>query len=252
MGKDDRHGVKDVARLTGVTVRTLHYYDQLGLLVPSERTEAGYRLFSDADLLRLQQILIHRELGFPLERIKRILDDPAFDRRRALLEQREKLVERAGRTDAMIRAVDAALEAIEGGSKMDAREIFAGFDAAEHEDETRRRWGHTDAYREASRRTAGYSEEDWMRIKAEDDALMKALAEQLRAGAPPDDPNVVELAEQHRRHIDRWYYPCSRARHTGLAELYVADPRFAAAFDRHAEGLALFVAEAIRANARRE
>jgi len=252
MGKDDRHGVKDVARLTGVTVRTLHYYDQLGLLVPSERTEAGYRLFSDADLLRLQQILIHRELGCPLERIKRILDDPAFDRRRALLEQREKLVERAGRTDAMIRAVDAALEAIEGGSKMDAREIFAGFDPAEHEDEARRRWGGTNAYQEASRRTAGYSKEDWRRIKAEDEALMKALAEQLRAGAAPDDPKVLELAEQHRRHIDRWYYPCSRARHTGLAELYVADPRFAAAFDRHAEGLALFVAEAIRANARRE
>ena len=241
--------VKDVARLAGVTVRTLHHYDQLGLLVPSGRTEAGYRLFSEDDLLRLQQILIHRRLGLPLEQIKRILDDPAFDRRAALLEQRKRLGGQAGRTEAMIRAVEAALAAMNGEEMMDAKKMFDGFDPAEYEDEARQRWGRTDAYQEAARRTGQYSKQDWAHIKAEDAALMEALAGKLRSGAAPDDLEVLELAERHRLHIDRWYYPCSRVRHAGLAELYVTDERFTEAFDKHGKGLARFVAEAIRANA---
>jgi len=248
---ENTYRVREVARLAGVTVRTLHHYDELGLLVPSGRTDAGYRLYGDNDVLRLQQILLYRQLGLPLERIRRLLDDPSFDRRTALLEQRERLVELAGRTGRMIRAVDAALETLEGERPMDAKRIFDGFDPAEHEDEVRERWGETESYRESKRRTSRYSAQDWSRIKAEDEALLRELADKLEAGARPDEPEVLNLAERHRLHIDRWYYPCSRVRHAALAELYVTDDRFTAAFDKHAEGLASFLTEAIRANARR-
>src|SRR5688500_8483895 len=108
MSASRRYQVNDVAVAAGVSVRTLHHYDAMGLLVPSARTEAGYRLYTDQDLLRLQQILIGRELGLALEEIRRMLDEPDFDRRRALLRQRAELVGRVERTNKMIRAVDAA------------------------------------------------------------------------------------------------------------------------------------------------
>ncbi len=241
--------VNELARLAGVTVRTLHYYDEIGLLVPSDRSRAGYRLYGADDLLRLQQILLGRELGLPLDRIKQMLDAPGFDRRLALQEHREQLVQRARTTEAMIRSVDAALAMLEGEQAMDPKQLFDGFDPAEHAEEARQRWGHTDSYKEAGRRTKRYSPADWARIKAEHDGLMKRLAEELANGASPQDETVLDLAEGLRLHIDRWYYPCSHAMHAGLAEMYVSDERFAAAFEKHGAGLAQFVADAIRANA---
>lgn len=244
--------VKEVARLTGVTVRTLHHYDSLGLLTPSERSQAGYRLYCDNDLFRLQQILICRELGMPLEEIRKMLDDPGFDRTKALLAQRERLREQVRDTQAMLRSVEAALAATRGEGDMDLKEIFDGFDPKEHEAEVKERWGDAEAYKESAKRTKGYTPEDWKRIKAEDHALMAALTEKLAAGASAKDPDVAELAEQHRLHIDRWYYPCPHAMHVQLAGIYTADPRFTAAFEKHGEGLAEFFAEAIRANAARQ
>ena len=133
--------VKDVARLAGVSVRTLHHYDAIGLLVPGARTSAGYRLYTDADLLRLQQILIGRELGLSLEEIRRSLDDPRFDRKATLLDQRERLRERERQTEAMIRAIDVALGAIEGDpskGEMNMEELFGGFNASQYDEEARR------------------------------------------------------------------------------------------------------------------
>lgn len=241
--------VKDVARLAKVTVRTLHHYDGIGLLVPSSRTESGYRLYAEEDLHRLQQILLWRELGFPLEEIRRILDDPDFDRMKALLAQRKELVARGRRTEAMIRSVDLALESLKGGKKMDAKKLFEGFDPARYEDEARERWGESEAYRESARRTAPYEERDWTRMKEEANAILEKLAERMREGAAADESDVVELAEQHRLHIDRWFYRCSRKMHEGLAGMYVSDDRFKANLERHGEGLAQFLADAIRANA---
>lgn len=134
---------------------------------------------------------------------------------------------------------------------MDRQRLFEGFDPAEHEDEARRRFGSTDAYRVAGRRTKGYSKEDWARIKAGDTALMEKLSAKLREGSRPEDEEVADLAEQHRLHIDRWYYPCSRGMHRGLAEMYLTDERFAAAFEKYGPGMADFVASAIKANAAR-
>lgn len=246
--------VSRVARIAHVTVRTLHHYDAIGLLVPSRRSGGGYRLYSAEDLQRLQQILLFRELGFSLEAIQRLLDEPAYDRRSALRAQRDLLRERIRRAETVIRAVDATLDALEGGTQMDTAKMFDGFDSfdhAKHEDEARERWGDTDAYRESMRRTKRYSKDDWARMKAEMEETEEAMAALLREGRGPDEPEAAELAERHRLHIDRWFYPCPHRMHVSLGEMYVQDPRFRERYDRREPGLAEFVAAAIRANAAR-
>lgn len=244
--------VKEVAEIAGVSVRTLHHYDTLGLLVPSGRSEAGYRLYDADDLLRLQQILIGRELGLTLEAIGRSLDDPAFDRRQALLAQRQQLERRAQETAEMIRAVDRALAVIERGeTETDMKELFDGFDASKYEAEAERRWGHTEAFAESKRRTAGYGADDWKRFGAEQAAIMSDAFALLSAGEPPDSAAAMAVAERHRLAIDRWFYPCSFAMHRGLSELYENDARFAANIDKFGAGITAFLIAAIRANCAR-
>jgi DNA-binding transcriptional MerR regulator len=246
--------VSQVARLAGVSVRTLHHYDEIGLLVPSGRSEAGYRLYEEPDLQRLQQVLFFKELGFPLEEIARIVRDPAFDLRAALQMQRRLLTERASRVQALIRAVDAALDSLEKGTAMTKEEmfeVFGDFDPAQYEDEVRERWGNTEAYKESARRTKHYTKKDWEQIKDESGQIILELAAQMEAGRAPTDPAVMALAERHRAHIDRWFYPCSHEMHRGLGELYVNDPRFTATFEKVRAGLAEFTRDAFRANAER-
>ena len=253
MARSRTYQVKDVARLAGVSIRTLHHYDAIGLLVPGARTAAGYRLYTDADLLRLQQILIGRELGLPLEDIRRSLDDPRFDRKTSLLEQRDRLRERARQTEAMIRAIDVALAAGERGRKGDVNmeKLFEGFPASDYEEEARSRWGTSDAFVESERRTRRYTADDWKALRAEQAAIYDAAYSALKAGTSPTDTAVMDLAERHRQSIDRWFYPCSHAMHRGLASMYESDERFRDGIDRHGEGLTAFLAEAIRANAAR-
>jgi len=243
--------VKQVAQISGVTVRTLHHYDHIGLLSPHQRSEAAYRLYTDDDLLRLQQILLCREMGLPLERIRQMLDEPGYDRIGALADHRERLEAELEVSHARLRSVDTALAALKGVEDMNAKEIFDGFDPKDHEAEVKERFGDTDAYKEAALRTKRYTAEDWKTIRAENDVLMKRVAEHLAGGSGASSEPVVALAESHRRHIDRWYYPCSREMHAGLAQMYVADERFRASFDKHGDGLAGFLAEAIRTNAAR-
>ncbi|NUP13005.1 MAG: MerR family transcriptional regulator [Polyangiaceae bacterium] len=251
--------VKDVARMTGVSVRALHHYDEIRLLVPSDRSRAGYRLYTDEDLLRLQQILIGRELGLSLEAIRRSLDDPAFDRAGALRAQREALLERARATAEMIRAVDRALAIVETspsrqsneGGTMDMKEIFEGFDPGKYEEEAKARWGNTDAYRISKERAKSYGPEQYAEIRDEQTAIYRDAASAMNAGAKPDDDAAMDIAERHRSSIDRWFYPCSYRMHVGLADLYETDTRFADNIDKHGAGLTAFLSSAIRANARR-
>jgi DNA-binding transcriptional MerR regulator len=242
-----RYTVSQVAKLARLSVRALHHYDEIGLLVPSARTDAGYRLYGDADLERLQQILFFRELAFPLEEIRHILDDPDFDRRAALRMQRTMLEERASQARALIAAVDRALEALEGGAPMKDEEMFEAFDSA-RDDEARERWGETEEYRESARRTRRYTREDWRAIRAEGEAITRELASQMEAGAAPSSEAAMALAERHRLHIDSRFYPCSHAMHRGLSEMYVEDPRFRDHYERVRPGLAAYVRDAIRAN----
>ena len=245
--------VADVARQSGVSIRALHHYDAIGLLVPTGRTEAGYRLYTDTDLLRLQQILIGRELGFSLDEIKRSLTDPRFDHRQALLEQRERLEAKARSLGKMLEAVDAALAVVGDdpqGGPMDMKELFNGFDPSVHDAEVEERWSGP-ALDESTRRVKGYSAEDWKRWKAENAAVYGDAAAAMRRGIEPASPEALAIAERHRLSIDTWFYPCSHAMHAGLADMYEADDRFRASIDAAGEGLTSFLAAAIRANAAR-
>lgn len=232
-------------------MRTLHHYDRIGLLVPSGRSDSGYRLYAYDDLERLREIRLLRELGFGLDAIGRLLDVAAYDRRGALTAQRHLLVERLERTQRIIRGVDRALRATAEGKEMDETEMFEGleeFDHTRYEAEVEQRWGGSEAYKESKRRTSRYGKADWTRIKKEGDAVFARLAELLARGARADGREAMDLAEEHRRHIDRWFYPCSPGLHRQVAALYTADPRFEAYFEKHGSGLAGYVQEAIRAN----
>jgi MerR family transcriptional regulator, thiopeptide resistance regulator len=246
--------VKDVTRIAGISVRTLHHYDEIGLLVPTARSPSGYRLYDDDDLLRLQQIIVARELGLSLEAIRKSLDDPGFDRRRALLTQRAQLTRRAQQAAEMIVAVDRALALMDARDKensMDMKQLFNGFDSSKYEEEAKQRWGHTDAYNESTRRVQGYSAEDWQRFSAEQAGIYADAVAALQAGKPPDGPEAMAIAERHRLSIDRWFYPCSAEMHSALALGYEQDPRFAENIDKHGAGLTPYLVAAIRANSQR-
>lgn len=245
-----RYKVKEAARLTGVSVRTLHYYDEIGLLVPSDRTQSGYRLYDENDLLRLQQILIGRSLGLALEQIRLSLDDPSFDHEESLRRQKVLLNERLGETHKMISAIEAALASLdEVGTNLDHATLFGGFDPRTYEEEAMQRWGDTDAYRESTRRTKTYSDTDWTAMKSELDLIWTDGAKAMQEGSSPESRMALEVVERHRRHVCRWFYDLDQAMHTSLAEMWVADARFRANIDKHRDGLTDWLAKSVRAAA---
>jgi DNA-binding transcriptional MerR regulator len=244
----------DVARISGVSVRTLHHYDEIGLLSPSGRSRSGYRQYDGEDLARLQQILCYRALGFDLRRIATILDDPSVDALDHLRRQRELLTSRVAHLQEMVTTVDRMMEARMMGINLNPDEMFEVFgdaDPTEHAEEAEERWGETDAYQESQRRTSRYRKEDWQRLKKETEAITAGLARAHQDGAPANSLTAMDLAEQARLHIDRWFYSCSHEMHRNLAEMYVSDPRFAKHYDDRQEGLARYVRDAIHANAER-
>lgn len=246
--------VGEVAALARVTVRTLHHYDEVGLLVPARRSAAGYRLYAPEDLERLYRIRLFRELGFSLEAIGALLDAPIPERRAALRAQRELLGEKIRRTEAVARAVDRALETLETGGHVDVEAMFEGMDEFVDPDlaeEAKDRWGDTEAYRESMRRMKSFTKDDWTRMREEGEAVESDMAALMRAGEEPDGEAAMDVAERARAHIDRWFYPCDHAMHARLAAMYEADPRFRSHYEERAEGLAAFHARAIRANAAR-
>jgi DNA-binding transcriptional MerR regulator len=242
-----------VAELAGVTVRTLHHYDEVGLLVPHGRTEAGYRQYDDADLQRLQHILYHRELGFALDRIAALLDDPDADANTHLHEQRQLIADRIERLQSMLNAVDYAQEAARMNVRLTPEErfeLFGKFDPANHGAEIDERWGDTDAFREARRRTTRYTKADWQQLVAQSAEINARLAAVMQAGRPATSVEAMDAADAHRAHISRWFYDCTHE-HRGLGELYVADERFGATYEAVTPGLTQYMHDAIEANAAR-
>jgi DNA-binding transcriptional MerR regulator len=246
--------VGEVARLARITVRALHHYDEIGLVKPTGRSAAGYRLYTDADLDRLQQVLFFRELEVKLDDIVAILADPGFDRRKALLAQRTLLAQKLERTRATLALVDRTIRALDGDcamTKEEMFEVFGDFDPTAHQAEAEQRWGNTESFRVSQERSKKYNKADWQRIRAEQDSLLEAYAAAMAAGIAPEDARAMDVAERHRLSIDANFYPCSRAMHAGLGRTYVEDTRFTAYYEKKREGLAKYVHDAIAANARR-
>lgn len=241
------HTVSAVARMSGVTVRTLYHYHELGLVTPSRRTPSGYRIYERADLERLQEVLVLRELDIPLSVIAGVVDGDKSGRATVLKEQRVALLKRRDRLDRIIATVDASLAAPKGNTMTDTQ-LFDGFDPSEYQEEAKERWAGSDPYQEAQCRTESYTPEDWKAIRSESEAIEASLAELLIAGVSADDERAIGLAEAHRVHIDKWYYPCSTEMHAGLADGYVSDPRFTKHYEKRQTGLAEYVRDAIYAN----
>lgn len=244
--------VGEVARLAQVSIRTLHHFDAEGLLKPSLRSEAGYRLYSQTDLERLQQVLIYRAVGMPLGRIRSLLAQPTSDRQKALLEQRDVLHEEMRRIQALLKHLDQTLESIRGAPTMSSEalfSVFGEFNPETYAPEAQSRWGQTDAWKHSHKRTQKYSKADWERYKQEAEEATLAMARLLERGIPPDAPEALQAVEQNRLLIDRWFYPCSREMHAHLGQLYVSDPRFEANYEKVRPGLARYFSEATAANA---
>ena len=237
-----------IAELTGVSVRTLHHYDEIGLVVPSERSESGYRIYDGSAMDRLQEVLIFRELGFGLQQIKEIIDSPGYLRHDVLVRHKELLERKADRLSVIIDAVDRSIREQEKGINMTNEEklkVFGDFDPSEFEEEAEQRWGGTDEYTDSVRRTKDYTAQDWETINAENADIYAGFVAIM--GQDADSPAAADLVERHRQHISRWYYECTPEIHAGLGQMYVADARFTKNIDKTAEGLAAFMAEAIAA-----
>ncbi|MEU0565449.1 MerR family transcriptional regulator [Nonomuraea sp. NPDC005983] len=243
-----------VADLAGVSVRTLHHYDEIGLLEPHDRNAAGYRLYSADDVRRLQRILFYRELDFDLDAIGAILADPALSDVDRLHEQRRLLTERVARHQAMVAVIDRELNARRVGIALTPEERLEVFGSTRLEDGAERaeqRWGDSELWRQQQRRTSRYSAENWREIRAEQAGVHQRLLEAMRAGIPATDPAVMDLAEEHRLHLDRRFHDCDHDTHRVLAESYLANERIGLNFDDVAPGLSRYIHDAIMANAGR-
>lgn len=246
--------VGTVARLAGVTVRTLHHYDEIGLVSPAAHTNAGYRLYSRRDIERLQEVLFFRELGIGLTEIRRIVGEPGYRRDEALGVQRELLLSRSRRLLAMVEAIDRAINVEQKGINMTTEEmldVFGDFDPAEHQVEVEERWGDTDAFGESHRRVSRYTKQDWLELRSEAAALDHSLLELMANGVAADSIEAMDIAEEHRAHITKWFYECTPKIHAGLGDMYVDDSRFKHSIDRAGDGLAQYLSEAIAANYQR-
>lgn len=230
--------VKEIATLTGISVRTLHHYDEIGILKPAHVTEAGYRLYSDEDLTTLQQILFFRELGFSLKKIKELLERPTFDQLEAFEMQRKMLVEKRNQLDTMIDTINKTIQEEKGVYTMTNKERFKGFDFSkgnEYEAEARKRWGEA-AVDEANQKAGNPA------FGEEMNQIYFKLAE-LRHTDP--------ASENAQGAIGEWYTLLNKIGNysleafRGLGEMYVADERFTKNIDQFGEGLAEFMRDAM-------
>jgi DNA-binding transcriptional MerR regulator len=235
--------VRRLARLAGVSVRMLHYYDEIGLLKPTRVGANGYRYYGEPAVLRLQQILFYRELGFGLDDIAAALDAPDFDVLSALEAHRGALLQRLGRLKQLVATVDGTIAHLKGERVVDAQELFAGFSEAqqaEYEKEAEARWGET--VRQSSRRWKAYSAERRKEILAEAGAIYQDFV--ARLDEPPGGPGVQAVVARWHANMRHFYEPNVETLR-GLAEAYNADPAFNAFFVKLDARLAPFIREAV-------
>lgn len=241
--------INEIAKLTGVSVRTLHYYDEIGLLKPTAVDEwTGYRTYDEKSLERMQEILFYRELDFPLKTISEILSSEKYDKTRVLTEQKKLLTIKKQRLERLIAAIDG-LDSGKGEMIMS----FKAFDNSEYEaarkkyaDEAREKWGDTAAYKESTEKTAGYTDSKWSEANAGMDALMGEFAECMQSGASAQSDEAQALVKKWQNYISDNFYNCTKEILAGLGEMYVCDERFTENMDRHGSGTAEFMSKAIK------
>lgn len=234
--------IKEFAEFTGVSVRTLHYYDEIGLLTPAFVDRfTGYRFYDEQSLLRMQEILFYRELDFSLKSIGEILSAPNYDKTEALKEQKHLLTLKKERLERLISAIDGA---VKGENAMTA---FDNSEFEKYKAEAQEKWGKTDAYKEHAERTKNYSRQKWNDLAEGMDHVMAEFAVCMKNGETPDSAEAQNLVKTLQNHITENYYLCTNEILAGLGQMYVADERFKSNIDKHADGTAAFIGEAIEA-----
>lgn len=232
--------VREFADFTGVSVRTLHYYDEIGLLAPAEVDHAtGYRYYDENSLLRMQEILFYRELDFSLKSIAELLSSPDYDKAKALSEQKQLLTLKKERLERLISAIDGAVK---------GENVMKAFDKSEldaYKSEAKAKWGSTAAYKEHEEKTKSYSGEKWNELAEGLDHIMGEFSLCMKREEAPDSTAAQELVKELQSYITENYYRCTDEILSGLGQMYVADERFRSNIDRHADGTAAFVSEAI-------
>lgn len=232
--------IKEFADFAGVSVRTLHYYDAIGLLTPAYTDKSsGYRYYDENSLLRMQEILFYRELDFSLKSISEILSSPNYDKHQALAEQKHLLTLKKERLERLICAID---DAVKGENVM---KVFDNQKFDQYKAEAKERWGSTDAYKQHEEKTGNYSSQTWSDLAQSMDQIMGEFALCMKNGHSPDSPEAEYLVKELQNHITQNYYHCTDQILEGLGQMYVADERFKANIDKHADGTAEFICEAI-------
>ena len=232
--------IKEFADLTGVSVRTLHYYDEIGLLRPAfvDRV-TGYRFYDENSLLRMQEILFYRELDFSLKSIGEVLSSPNYDKSKALTEQKHLLTLKKERLERLIAAIDSA---VKGENVMKA---FNNSEFEKYKAEAREKWGNTDAYKQHEEKTSNYSKQKWNTLAEGMDCIMEEFSLCMKNGTAPDSAEAQNLVKTLQNHITENYYLCTNEILAGLGQMYVADERFKNNIDQHGQGTAAFICKAI-------
>lgn len=237
--------IQQLATLAGVTTRTLHHYDEIGLLKPTRQKTNGYRQYEEKELLRLQQILFFRELDFSLPEIIKILNSPSFDMKKALEDQRNLIELKKKRLGKLITTIDKTINKLTNKKNMTDKQLYSDFNTDEQDqyaEEAKQKWGHTDAYKQSRERVAKMSKEDMANLKKAGEDLAKKIAEVMPKGA--ESKEAQELIALHYNGLRTFYEPSVEI-YRGLAEMYVADPRFTAYYERFGNGLAQFMHDAM-------
>ncbi len=232
--------IKEFAISCGVSVRTLHYYDETGLLKPSFVDKGtGYRYYDENSLLRMQEILFYRELDFSLKSIAEILSSPDYNKETALAEQKKLLILKKERLERLISAIDSAAKGVN---------IMKAFDNSvfeKYKDEAKEKWGNTAAYKQYSEKTKNYPNNKWSSLADGMDAIMKEFSLCMKNGNSPDSDEAQDLVKTLQSHITENYYTCTKEILFSLAQMYVCDERFKNNIDKHGDGTAEFINQAI-------
>ncbi|MBE6791402.1 MAG: MerR family transcriptional regulator [Ruminococcaceae bacterium] len=242
--------IREFAELTGVSVRTLHYYDEIGLLKPSFVDEKnGYRFYDEASLERMQEILFYRELDFSLKSIAEILASPNYDKQKALARQKRLLTIKKNRLERLIAALEQAEKGEITMSVFDNSEYETA--RQQYEDEAKQRWGSTDAYKESQAKTAGYSKDKWNDVLAGMNGVFAEFSECKKSGESAGSETAQRLVKKLQDYITENFYHCTDDILAGLGQMYICDERFRNNIDKCGEGTAEFIAEAVRSYCRK-
>ncbi|MGL5150121.1 MAG: MerR family transcriptional regulator [Clostridium sp.] len=235
--------ISELAKLTGITVRTLHHYDKIGLLVPTEITENGYRVYSKESLETLQQILFFKELDFSLKEIKEIMGNKNYNKEEALIKQRELLMKKRERLEGIIGLINKSIKGEENMSFKEFNNLEIEETKKKYAKEVKSKWGETDAYKECEAKTKSYSKDKWGETFDEGSKILKAFSE-IKEGSP-ESTDAQRLVEEWRGYITKSFYNCTIEILSGLGQMYVYDERFKNNIDTNGEGTAEFIWKAI-------